>query len=181
VSSSEVVVTGFASRQNERVLLADIRAIADMRLSLAPHDLNAEFGNTRWFGATPDERSALSVEQVVSAFREAARAVQRAIGAEGVGRPATFYVWHDEQAGQLRCSVSSRTADALPFGGEYRPTDDLSAIVAAFLSDRAPGFVGWEEFEPGGEPGPEEIRYPPFPVWTFDLADQHGASDAARR
>jgi hypothetical protein len=152
------------------VLLRGIQEVADEPVSLAPEDQEAEFANTHWLGATPEERSTLSVDQVVSAFEETARALRRRIGETDIRGMATFYVWHDEQAGQLRCSISSRTPANLPFGGNYRPAGDLGAIVTDFLSDGTPGLVLWDELEPADGVDADEDSYPPFPVWTFDLS-----------
>jgi hypothetical protein len=153
----------------QRVFLKSIQEIAAEPVTLMPEDERAERANTHWLGATTEERSALSVDQVLSAFLETGQALQHRVSAAGFDGTATFYVWHDEQAGQLRCSVSSRTPTDLPFGGNYQPTDDLSAIVAGFLSDDTPGFVPWEDLEPVDGIDPEDDHYPPFPVWTFDL------------
>src|SRR5690348_6943348 len=142
------MTVGFAAGQTEPVLLKTIQEIAEDSVTLVPDDQGAEFANTHWLAATTDDRSTLSVSQVVAAFQETARALQHQVRAAGFDGTATFYVWHDEQAGQLRYSVSSRTRDNLPFRGNYRPTDDLGTIVASFLSDDAPGLVAWKDLEP---------------------------------
>ncbi|MFJ8442079.1 hypothetical protein [Kitasatospora griseola] len=83
--------------------------------------------------------------------------VCRSNGHAGV---ATFYVWHDRQADQLRCSTGSVPAEELPFGAAYLPVDDLGPIVEGFLRDeqREPG-----EVDDLPEPDPE---FPPFRVWV---------------
>jgi hypothetical protein len=154
------------------VLLRDIREVADDPVSLTPDDPRLEVAtNTTWLGAPPEERSALSVDQVVTAFEKTARALRRRIAATDYSGPATFYVWHDELAGQLRCSLTSRTQANLPFGGSYSPTSDLGAVVAGFLSNQTPGLVLWDDLEPANELTPEEnSAHPPLPVWTYDLS-----------
>ncbi|GIG03004.1 hypothetical protein Cci01nite_80970 [Catellatospora citrea] len=37
----------------------------------------------------------------------------------------TFYAWYDEQAGQLRCSLTSAAPSRLPFGGALRSALNL--------------------------------------------------------
>lgn len=161
---------GFRPEQTELVLLNSIREISNELVKLAPHNRGAEVANTHWLTATAEDRSTVSVSHVVAAFQDAARALQHQIRAAGFDGTATFYVWHDEQAGQLRCSVSSLPPDDLPFGGSYRPTDDLGIIATSFLSDDTPGVVAWEDLEPAGaDESQPDGHYPPFAVWAFDL------------
>jgi hypothetical protein len=151
------------------VLLKEIRAIAGETVVLSPHDQAAEHVNTSWFGAPPHERMGLSAEEVVAAFEETAELLRDQVTAAGHGGAATFYVWHDQQAGQLRCSTRSCRPDELPFTEPYRLTKDLHAIVVEFLQDRAPGAIAWGELEPipiPEEPGPVAGE---FPVWACDL------------
>lgn len=150
-------------------LLGAIREIGGEPISLAPDDQTVEFGNTHWLDATIEERSTLSVDQVVSAFLETASALRHRVQATDANT-ATFYVWHDEQAGQLRCSVSSQPTSRLPFRGNYYPTNDLGGVVAGFLDNGSPGFLPWDELRPAGEDPPSADTRPAFPVWTFDLA-----------
>jgi hypothetical protein len=159
--------------QTGRVLLKSIQEIANAPVTLAPDDQSAEFANTHWLAVRTAERSTLSADRVVAALQQTARAIQRQIRATGTAATAIFYVWHDEQAGQLRCSVSSRTSATLPFGGVYRLTDDLGAIVSSFLDDLAPGMIAWDDLEPADGTDPADGNYPPFPVWTFDLGPDH--------
>jgi hypothetical protein len=152
------------------VLLKEIRAIAGEAVVLSPQDRSAEDANTSWFGAPPHERMGMSPDEVVAAFEEAADALRDKVAAIGHRGPATFYVWHDGQAGQLRCSISSAPHDDLPLGNAYQVTGDLHAIVQEFLLDRAPGAIHWGSLEPlpfpdnAPEPKPDAIS-----VWACDL------------
>jgi len=151
------------------VLLKEIRAIAGETLVLAPQDQDTETANTSWFGAPPHERMGLTAEEVVNAFEETVLLLRDQVVAMSHAGPATFYVWHDLRAGQLRCSTASRRRDELPFTEKYQATDDLRPIVVEFLEDRAPGAIVWGEFDPVPLPeGPEpEVRA--ISVWVFDL------------
>jgi len=148
------------------VLLKEIRAIAGETLVLSPHDKDAETANTNWFGAPPHERMGLSADEVVAAFEETADLLRDQVAAGAHDGTATFYVWHDGDAGQLRCSISSAGRDTLPFSGAYRPTTDLYAIVAEFLEDR-PGAIAWGQLEPVAYPAEPETGE--CPVWVCDL------------
>jgi hypothetical protein len=159
-------VDRYATRQTERVLLKDIRAIVTETVVLSPEDQAAEEANTNWFGAPPHERMGLSADEVVTAFEETAATLREQVAGCGHQGAATFYVWHDAVAGQLRCSAGSRKPSDLPFPADYQVTDDLRGIVAEFLADRAPGSIAWGELEP--VPYPEE-DVPGLAVWAFDL------------
>jgi hypothetical protein len=152
------------------VLLKEIRAIAGEAVVLSPEDRAAEDANTSWFGAPPHERLGLSADEVVGAFEEAVEAMRDKVAATGHSGPATFYVWHDGLAGQLRCSVSSAAHDELPFGIDYQVTRDLHAIVQEFLLDRAPGAIAWGSLEPVPYPESEDqVAADSVAVWTCDL------------
>jgi hypothetical protein len=159
-----------SARQTGRVLLKEIRAIAGETLVLSPHNPAAEQANTSWFGAPPHERISLSADEVVAVFEETAELLRHQVVAAGHDGPATFYVWHDQLAGQLRCSTRSCDRASLPFGSPYRVTGDLHAIVAEFLEDRAPGAIAWGELEPVPYPEePEPPEPPAFPIWVCEL------------
>jgi len=130
------------------VLLKEIRAIAGETLVISPHDRDAERANTSWFGAPPHERLGMTADEVVAAFQETAELLRDQVATLPYAGPATFYVWHDGEAGQLRCSTGSCGHDALPFDAPYRATSDLHGIVTEFLEDRAPGALVWGQQMP---------------------------------
>jgi hypothetical protein len=156
-----------------RVLLQGIRAVGDEPLVLSPADPEAESVNTCWFGASPHERLGASVEEVVAAFEEAAARIRAQVTEIGHRGSATFYVWHDREAGQLRCSTGSQPAERLPFEDDYEPTPELRDIVAEFLADGEPGFVRFTGLKPADD---DSMTYASFAVWTFDVTAEpaHG-------
>lgn len=151
------------------MLLKEIRAIAGETLVLSPHDQAAEDANTSWFGAPPHERMGLSADEVVSAFVETAELLRDQVVVRRHEGPVTFYVWHDPQAGQLRCSTRSCHQDGLPFEGPYQPSSDLHKIVDEFLADHAPGAIAWGELEPIPMPDGPASESPDLLVWVCDL------------
>ncbi|GAB7102244.1 hypothetical protein JCM4814A_05580 [Streptomyces phaeofaciens JCM 4814] len=121
------------------MLLTWIAEVAEETLVLEPADRRLEREANTWLlGVDDEERRSLSVAEVVSAFEGAAAALRVRIRALGFTGVATFYVWHDEQAGQLRCSVGSVSPRELPFGAAYVPSRELAPIVQGFLADAGP-------------------------------------------
>ncbi|MEW1861984.1 hypothetical protein AB0399_16695 [Streptomyces sp. NPDC088194] len=103
--------------------------------------------NTWWLGANAEDRKSLSVAEVAAAFESTAAALRGRVRRMGVSGPATFYVWHDKMAGQLRCSTGSVLPDELPFGGAYVPSEDLGPVIEEFLSDGSPGVVSLSDLD----------------------------------
>ncbi|MFF8538623.1 hypothetical protein ACF07B_42695 [Streptomyces sp. NPDC015532] len=159
------------------VLLTWIAEVADEPVVLEPADRRVEWEANTWsLGAADEDRSSLSVAEVVAAFERTAAAIGERIHSLGFSGVATFYVWHDEQAGQLRCSTGSVPADALPFRGAYVASDDLGPVVEGFLADREAGFIAWPDLDDAQSlseqtaTGPE-IR--PFSVWGSSVGASH--------
>ena len=157
--------------------MKEIRAIAGEAVVLSPQDRAAEDANTSWFGAPPHERMALTADEVVGAFEEAVETLRDQVAAAGFPGPATFYVWHDGEAGQLRCSVSSASHDDLPFNVDYQVTADLHPIVQEFLLDRAPGAIAWGSLEPVPFLGSEQVAGDSVEVWACDLCQAARTTD----
>lgn len=121
------------------MLLTWIAEVADETPTLEPGDRRVEWEtNTWWLSAADEERKSLSTAALVAAFEKTAAVIRERIREQGLPGAATFSVWHDEQAGQLRCSTGSVPPDALPFTYAYVVSDDLAPLVEAFLSDGEP-------------------------------------------
>ncbi|MFJ9691827.1 hypothetical protein [Kitasatospora sp. NPDC101183] len=130
------------------MLLTWIAEVAEEPLALEPDDRRVEWETNTWLlGGEDDDRGELAAPEVVAAFERTAEGLRVRIRDSGYAGVATFYVWHDEQARQLRCSTGSVGPDDLPFGGAYVPSEDLAPVVEDFLR------------------GVDRNRSP-FPVWV---------------
>ena len=148
-------------------MLNAIAELATEEYLLEPADHLAEARQNSWYvGASPEQRTEVTAERIVAAFEAVASALDARLRPGG---PATFYVWHDEQVGALKVSLTSLGPGELPFAAEYVPAGELGPIVEAFLADPSPGFVPWDDIEPvaAGEPDP---LIPPFSVWVRTIA-----------
>jgi hypothetical protein len=132
-------------------LLQWIAEVADDDLVLDPAKPENERQNTWGFSCSEEERAGLAVSDVVAAFEACTTVLHDTLP---IDIPAVFYVWYDQQAGQLRCSTTSLPADQLPFGARVRETS-LAKIVEDFLAD----------FEIADNPGPDWA----VEVWSKQL------------
>ncbi|MFE7165930.1 hypothetical protein [Streptomyces sp. NPDC057616] len=153
------------------VLLTWIAEVADEPLVLEPADRRVEWETNTWsLGAAEEDRTSLSAPEVVAAFERTALGIRERIRDLGFSGVATFYVWHDEQAGQLRCSTGSVSPDALPFSGTYVVSDALGPVVEGFLIASEPGVTTWSDLDDvqshSDQTGPE-IR--PLRVWASSV------------
>lgn len=155
------------------MLLTWIAEVADEPLVLEPRDRRVEQESNTWsLGAEDEDRRSLSVSEVVAAFERTASAIRGRVHALGFPAVATFYVWHDEQAGVLRCSTGSVSPDALPFGGAFAPSADLGQIVERFLADSESALVAWSDLEDVrkvSEQSDANSEFVPFSVWVSSV------------
>ncbi|MGW4519564.1 hypothetical protein [Amycolatopsis sp. NPDC004378] len=146
-------------------MLNAIAELAGEEFLIEPADHLAESRQNTWhLGASPEQRAGLAADAVVAAFEAVARSLDVRLRPGG---PVTFYVWHDQQVGALKASLTSLGPGELLFGAEYEPVGELAPIVEEFLADGSPGFVPWTDLEPGAV---EEVSPPPFPVWVRVVA-----------
>ncbi len=151
------------------MLLRWIREVADEPLLIDPAARNLEDRENTWSLSTSDEeRGSLSAHAIVAAFEECASILRERVLSLGYDGPVTFYVWHDRQAGQLRCSTTSRPSDELPFGARVELDVPLAAIAEEFLNDESPGLVPWDCLRPGPDDHAAETHFA-VRVWTADL------------
>ncbi|MGW6144533.1 hypothetical protein [Streptomyces sp. NPDC055140] len=160
-------------RDTPVVLLTWIAEVADEPLVLEPDDRQVEWETNTWrLGAEDEDRMSLSVPEVVAAFQQTASVIRSRIRELDFHGVATFYVWHDEQAGQLRCSTGSVPPNELPFGGSYVRSGDLGLVIEGFLTDRQPGVITWSNLDDGQNCAEQDAagqEVIPFPVWVTSV------------
>lgn len=124
------------------MLLTWIAEVAEESLALEPGDRRVEWETNTWsLGAEDEDRRLLSAAKVVGAFERTAAGIRERIRELGFSGIATFYVRHDGQAGQLRCSTGSV------------PPDELLLNDKGFLGDSMPGDVAWSDLVGPGRRG----------------------------
>ncbi|MFI9818757.1 hypothetical protein [Saccharothrix variisporea] len=138
-----------------------IREVGQEPLLLDPGAPLAEARENTWsLSVSAAERRSLTVQEVVTAFEDCVTSLRRRVRALGHGGSVSFYVWHDQQAGQLRCSTTTSPRDRLPFGARVDLEASLAAIVEEFLADRG------AEASADPEPGDAEFV---VPVWVVEV------------
>lgn len=159
------------------MLLTWIAEVAEERLTLKPGDRLVEWETNTWsLGAGGEDRQSLSAAEVVAAFEQTAAGIRERIRVLGFPGVATFYVWHDRQAGQLRCSTSSVPPEELPFNGDYVVSDHLGLVIEGFLANSMPGVVVWSDLndaESRLEQAMPELEITPLRVWTSSVGTSH--------
>jgi hypothetical protein len=156
----------------DAVLLRWIREVVDEPLVINPAARNIEVRENTWSLSTSiDERGSLSAHDVVAAFEECASILRERVRSLSQNGHVTFYVWHDRQAAQLRCSTTSLPRDELPFGSRVELDVTLTAIAEEFLNDAHPGQVMWDDLRPVSDGEADETVPDDFVVrvWTADI------------
>ncbi|WP_432127684.1 hypothetical protein [Streptomyces sp. bgisy082] len=155
------------------MLLTWIAEVAKEPLALEPGNRRVEWETNTWsLGARDEDGRPLSSSEVVAAFEQTAAGIRERVRELGFSGVATFYVWHDGQAGQLRCSTGSVSPDELPFNGTYVVSDHLGPVVEEFLANGMPGVVAWsglDDAESHLEQAIAEPEITPLRVWTSSV------------
>jgi hypothetical protein len=111
-----------------------------------------------------------SVASVDAALRSLAEAWADRLQKHRAHGDATFYVWYDAQAGELRVSLSSQRASALPFGATVRLLSDPRPILDEFLNDSSPGAIPWTDLMPAQPSDVDEMAdLGTLAVWAKEL------------
>lgn len=108
-------------------------------------DLNQEIETNTWLISMSNIERASTAPETLMRFFEAVMDNRRAqIRHAQASHGMWFYVWHDQQAAQLRFSLISDVHQRLPFGGETIFAE-LASLVEEFL--RSPAAMPWPAFD----------------------------------
>lgn len=123
-----------------------------------------------WCISLPTELG-LEVSEWVD-FLQRAVEIRRTLAELQPVRPVTFYVWHDEVAGQLRFSTAHCTRNNLPFGAGTALVEHPEEIIREFVDSPYVNGIPWTELK---EISLDELDERPtggaaFPVWAVELA-----------
>ncbi|MGW9447575.1 hypothetical protein [Streptomyces sp. NPDC055632] len=159
------------------VLLTWIAEVAEEPLVLRPGDRRVEWETNTWsLGAEDEDGRSFSAAEVVAAFERTAAGIRERVRELGFSGVATFYVWHDGQSGQLRCSTGSVPPDELPFNSSYVVSDRLGPVVEGFLADSMPGVVARPDPDDAESRLEQAVTGPeptPLRVWTSSVGTSH--------
>ncbi|MFF7586088.1 hypothetical protein ACFZCK_01195 [Kitasatospora purpeofusca] len=124
---------------NASTLLDLVREAAGAGVWRGEGNLDEEaLENIEYFPAPPchgsDGTDGIDPLELAAALLEAVRAWARDAASDGTGRPGTVYLWHDDQAAQLRMSFVSGGRDDIPFRAPLLFLDRPHDIVDDFLA-----------------------------------------------
>ena len=128
-------------------------------------ELRDEQPDTSWLSRSMDDGPAEQLP-VEDALRSLAEFWLNQMQASDPGAGATFYCWYDEQAGQLRLSVTRQPPTRLPFGVPVEVVGDPGEVVRLALGDPSPGVIPRNEMEPVFAVGEAEVTVCALKVWA---------------
>jgi hypothetical protein len=141
-----------------------LRELLTDPLVLDPTDRQAEHETNTWWLSCGDRDGPDDLPDVERLLLDVANAwLDRARSLRPTGQ-ATFYTWYDEQAGQLRVSLTSLDPGNLPFGAAVALLGSPRPVLRQLLSDPHPGFVTWSALRPMSPDEAEPLESPPFEV-----------------
>jgi hypothetical protein len=114
--------------------------------------------------------ASVAPEELASVFQQVL-ARRRSLAAS-VRFPVTFYLWHDEMAGQLRFSTAHCTLGTLPFSASLDLLEDPRIVLTDFLGSSYRDDIPWEHLtESSSATNTEDAPLPRLKVWAVPLND----------
>jgi len=142
------------------------------RLILYPNDTGVEIDvNTWWLSAGPED-TIEDLDRIESKVRELATAwTTHFVKVRCRSNHALFYCWYDEQAGQLRVSLSSISNPQQHFGATVAHVDSPRPIIQQMLNNAHSGFIPMDELVPCDEDDEDGNDEKPYILLVW--ADSH--------
>ena len=122
-------------------------------------DLNQEIRTNMWsISMSREQRTNTSLDQLLAFFRDVMANRREQIRHSQANHGMWFYIWHDQQASQLRFSLISNFHTKLPFEAEVISAN-LETILEEFLNSL------------------NHIPLSPFDVYDYDPEKQRAEQD----
>lgn len=136
-------------------------------VAIRPDDINAEANENLWsFSLSSEQAAAVSVADVET-FAKGVADTRRVWLSAHEADPMVLYWWHDELAGQLRCSLVSASHGRLPFRCPVVSVRTFGEIASEWLGSPYLQGIPLSELPPlvPGESVPEPLHLA-LPVWA---------------
>lgn len=105
-------------------------------LTVSRDELKEEVAENMWcIGVSEELAGAIAPEEVQAFLQRVKRNRREQLAQRGWHGGLRYYLWHDQQAGQLRFNFISALHDALPFGAPVDECADEVSIIRAWLQE----------------------------------------------
>lgn len=151
-----------------------IAEVAADPIVIDPEDINHEAWSNLWmFSITQEQAKTVEAEDIIRLFQHVVAVRDASVRAcPDLPEGMWFYLWHDDQALQLRFSMVSRGHGALPFGRALAALPDPTPIIFDFLKGYH-DYIPFEDMEIiEGSPSLDDVKepeLPPLPLWVISL------------
>ncbi|HVW99301.1 MAG TPA: hypothetical protein VHA52_02510 [Candidatus Babeliaceae bacterium] len=121
---------------------------SELLITGLPEAIHEEVSNNMWcVGLSLGFEKKVTLNQLEYFFERLLVVRKKQLLRDGIVSPVTFYLWHDELAGQLRFNFISGHCEKLPFGCTVIPVLTVKEILQDFLSSPYLQGIPLNEFE----------------------------------
>ncbi|GGB65022.1 hypothetical protein GCM10007424_01160 [Flavobacterium suaedae] len=111
-------------------------------------ELKEEVSHNCWYISIPKElNSEITVDEISDLIKSIKEKYTKELKASGLNIGLWFYLWIDEQAGQLRFNFINSNHKELPFGCSIVTTDNIKFIISEYIEfpDKYKGFIDFSD------------------------------------
>lgn len=138
------------TEKSKHEYLQDLQEVVDdpMFIGSSQEDLMREIETNMWrLSCSRAIAEQLTVEDLEAFFDDVVESRRAQLRASELEHGMLFYVWFDEQAGQLRFNLISDVHSELPFRCQTRRVSELGKVISQFLESRWLDGIPFEELE----------------------------------